>query len=55
LPLHLSPINLYLPQLIVKLISFHEAFSGWNTPKACNCPNILQQLNNGIGRELMYL
>jgi hypothetical protein len=33
----------------VKLISFREAISGRNTAEARNCPNILQQLNDGIG------
>jgi hypothetical protein len=51
----LNSINLYLPRLIVELISFHEAFSGRNTHEACNCPHILRQLNDGIGGELMYM
>jgi hypothetical protein len=49
LPLHFNPINIYLPWLIVKLVSFREAISGRNTAEARNCPNILQQLNDGIG------
>jgi hypothetical protein len=37
----LNPINIYLPRLIVKLVSCHEAFSEQNTSEAHNCPNIL--------------
>jgi hypothetical protein len=36
----LNPINFYLPQLIVKLVSFCEAFGEWDTPEARNYPNI---------------
>jgi hypothetical protein len=51
----LNPVNIYLPRLIVKLVSFCEAFSGRDTLEAQNCPNIFRLLNNGIGGELMYL
>jgi hypothetical protein len=37
----LSPINFYLPRLIVKLVSFCEAFSRHDALKAQNYPNIL--------------
>jgi hypothetical protein len=36
----LNPINFYLPRLILKHVSFHEAFSRRDTPEAQNCPNI---------------
>jgi hypothetical protein len=55
LPLHLHPVNLYLLRLTVEFIPFGEAFSGWNTSDAGDCPNILRQLCDGVGGELMYL
>jgi hypothetical protein len=53
LPLHLNPINYHLPLLIVQLISFGEAISKRNSPEACYRPNVLRQLNNGVGSEPM--
>jgi hypothetical protein len=41
LPLHLNPINLYLPRLIVQLISLSEAISRWNAPEVSYHPNVL--------------
>jgi hypothetical protein len=55
LPLHLNPINLYLPRLIVQLISLSEALSERNATEACYRSNELRQLNDGIGSEVMYL
>jgi hypothetical protein len=52
---YLKPINLNLPWLIVQLISFSEALSPRNAPEACHHPDVLRQLHDGIGGELMYL
>jgi hypothetical protein len=53
LPLHLNPVNFHVPQLIVQLISFGEAVSRQDASKARYCPNVLRQLNDGNGSELV--
>jgi hypothetical protein len=50
-----SSVHLHFLQLIMELISFHEAIAHWSTHEACYRSKILEQLYDHVGYQLVKL